>query len=648
MGVLGRLLRKRRLESQLDAELRDHLERQTADYVREGLSEGEARRRAQLELGGLEQVKESCRDARGTRLFDDLGQDLRYGFRVLRKSPGFTLVAVLSLALGIGANTTIFTLVDSLILRSLPVREPARLVRLEHGSWTNPVWEQIRDRQKEIFESAAAASLTRFDLAPGGEADFADGFWASGGFFEVVGVPAILGRTLSREDDRRDGGPDGPVAVISYAFWQRRFGGAADVVGRSLALNGVPFTIVGVTPPSFFGPMVGQSFDVAAPIGMVDRVQDNGTRSWLDGRSTWWLDILGRLPPGQTAEAATQALRAAQPQIREATLPQEWRTQDLDKYLQSPLTVVPAATGFSEIRGEYERPLWTVMGVVVLVLLIACANLASLLLARANARRQELSARLALGASRGRLARQLLTESLLLAAPGAVFGLALARWGSRVLVSQISSQGGLVSLDTSLHWRVLLFTVVVSLATAVLFGMAPALRAGRLSPYDGIKQQGRGLTGEGAGALGGPLVVMQVALSLVLVFAAGLFLRTFAGLSHRDLGLKADAVLLVSLDSQRSAAKPGQRFALFTRVQEAVAGVPGVGDVAASSMNPVSGMGWNERVEIEGLPPLFDRESSSWMNALTPGWFSTFGTAFVAGRDFDAHDRLGSPSVAIV
>jgi putative ABC transport system permease protein len=652
MGVLGRLFRRRRLEAQLDAELRDHFERQTADYVRAGLGEGEARRRARIELGGLEQVKEECRDARGTRLLEDLGQDLSYGVRVLRRSPTFTMVAILSLALGIGANTAIYTLVDSLILRALPVRDPLRLVRLEGGSWTNPIWEQIRDRQREVLESAAAFSDTHFDLAKGGEAQVVPGFFASGSFFDVIGVPAILGRTFTLEDDRRGGGPDGPVAVISYAFWQRRYGGAADAVGRTLALNTVPLTIVGVTPPSFFGPTVGSSFDVAVPIGLVDRIQPND-RSWLDARSTWWLEILGRLKPGQDVKAATLILRHIQPQIREATLPQHWRPQDLERYLrESPLTLVPAATGFSDFRGQYARPLVAVMAVVVLVLLIACANLASLQLARANARRQELSARLALGASRSRLLRQLLTESLLLAVPGGLLGLVFAQWGSRLLVGQITSQGGPMpgsplALDVSLHWRVLVFTLGVTLATAVLFGVAPALRAGRLSPYDAIKQQGRSGAGDGPHVLGG-LVMAQVALSLVLVFAAGLFLRTFSGLASRDLGLTSDGILLVNLDAQRSAVPPERRAALYADAQEAVAAVPGVAGAAVSVVNPVSGMGWNGRVEVQGATPLSEEKSISWMNAVTPGWFGTYGTPVLAGRDFDRHDRPGAPHVAIV
>ena len=647
MTWLGRLLRRGRLERELDAELRDHLERHVADLVAGGMTEAEARRRAHLEFGGLDRAKEDCRDARGTRWLDDLVQDVRYGCRVLRKSPVFTAVAVASLALGIGANTAIFTLVDSLVLRALPVREPERLVRLQRGSWTNPIWEQIRQRQHEVLESAAAVSDTRFDLAAGGEAELVEGFWASGGFFEVVGVRAILGRTLTREDDVRDGGPDGPVAVVSYAFWQRRFGGAADVAGRSLALNGVPFTIVGVTAPGFFGPSVGRSFDVAVPIGMVDRV--TGRESRLDGRSTWWLDIFGRLRPGQTLEEANRALRLMQPRIREATLPTGWRPRDLQGYLRDrPLTLAPAARGFSELRGDYERPLLAVMGVVVLVLLVACANLASLLLARASARRQELAARLALGASRRRLARQLLTESLLLAVPGALLGLLFARWGSALLVGQIAAREGLVSLDVSLHWRVLVFALGVTLATALLFGVAPALRAGAFSSHEAIQRQSRAVAGEGPGALGGPIVVAQVALSLVLVFGAGLFLRTFSRLAARDLGLDAKAILLVALDAQRSLAPPAERGALYERAREAAAAVPGVARAAVSFVSPVSGMGWNRRFTVEGEAPLGDREQLSWINAVTPGWFPTYGMRLVAGRDFDQRDRLGAPLVAVV
>src|SRR5688572_19537417 len=380
-----RLLHLGRVERQLDAELRDHLERLAADYRRSGLSDAEARRRARLDFGGLEQVKEDCRDVRGTRWLEEIAQDLRYGLRLLRQSPAFTVIAVASLALGIGANSAIFALVDGVILKTLPVRDPERLVLLDDGSWTNPIWEQIRDRQLQFSDGAAAWSDTRFDLAGGGATEFVEGLWTSGGFFEVLGVPAVLGRSLTVMDDRRSGGPDGPVAVISYAFWQRRFGGEATVIGRTLMLNRVAFTIVGVTPPSFLGPSAGRSFDVAVPLATQAIVA--GPRSWLDARSTWVLEIMAGLKPAQTPEQATLAFRAIQPQIREATLPDGWPPQHLESYLRDGLTFVSAAAGPAAFRTRYERPLLIIMAVVVLVLLIACANIANLLLARAAGRR---------------------------------------------------------------------------------------------------------------------------------------------------------------------------------------------------------------------------------------------------------------------
>jgi predicted permease len=575
--------------------------------------------------------------------------DLRDAARALRATPVVTAVAILSLALGIGANTAIFSILDSLILRALPVEEPHRLVQVTtegaNRSWTNPIWEQIRERQ-DRFEGAFAFSSTRFNLSQGGQAEFVDGIWASGGYFDALGVSAILGRTFGAADDRRGGGTDGPVVVIGYGFWHRRFGGAADIVGRSLTIERVAYTIIGVTPPGFFGTEVGRTFDVAIPLGTEPLIR--GRESSLDRRSTWWLRIMLRLKPEQTIEAAAAALAGVQPQIREATIPENYREQDKAEYLTDPLILVPAATGDSQLRRRYQQPLTTIMVVVGLVLMIACANIANLLLARATARRHELCVRLALGASRFRLMRQLLTESLLLSGLGALLGLGFAYWGGQLLVEQLSTSRNTVHLDLSLDWRVLSFTAAVATLTAILFGTAPALRAARVQPNEAMKERGRGVVGEGRLGLGTLLVVIQVALSLVLLVGAGLFVRTFTSLANLDLGFDRGPLLVAGVDVQALQLEPEERTMLFERIRRAAAAVPGVAGAAASVVTPVSGSTWNTGVEMEGAPLSTDREREVYVNLISPDWFRAYNTRMIAGRDFREADKSGAPEVAIV
>jgi predicted permease len=580
--------------------------------------------------------------------------DFRDAFRALRATPVVAAVAILSLALGIGANTAIFSILDSLILRTLPVKAPRYLATVaigpERTAWTNPMWEELRDRLDpgSALDGALAYSTTRFNLAAGGQTEFVDGIWASGSYFDVLGVPAILGRTFTNADDRRGGGPDGPVAVISYSFWQRRFGGRADVIGTPLTVERVTFTVLGVTAPEFFGADVGRKFDVAIPLGTEPLIR--GRESALDRRSNWWLSVMVRLAPDQSLDAGTEALRALQPQVREATIPEHYREQDKKAYLSDPFTLIPAGTGNSGLRSRYRQPLATIMVVVALVLLIACANIANLLLARATARRHELSVRVALGASRYRLARQLLSESLLLAGAGALTGLLFAVWGSRLLVRQLSTATNTVFLPLTLDWRVLGFTAAVAIGTAALFGVVPALGASRVQPNEALKEQGRSVAGDRRFGTGNLLVIMQVALSLVLIVTAGLFVRTFSTLANLNPGFDRDPVLVASVNAQRLQLEPGLRLPLFDRLRRAAAAVPGVAVAAASAVTPVSGSTWQYGVEaVDGVEiPERDNARSVYVNIISPDWFRTFGTRMLAGRDFGDADTAGAPRAAIV
>jgi putative ABC transport system permease protein len=588
--------------------------------------------------------------------------DVRLAIRSLRSTPVVSLVAVLSLALGIGANTAIFSLVDSLVLRTLPVADPSRLVVVNDAgvtspgiqSWTFAIWDHIRQRAQP-FDGAFAFGAPRFNLAQDGEQQLVDGLYVSGQYFSTLGVPALVGRTLTEQDDVRGGGKDGPVAVISYAFWQRRFGGAASAVGQTMAVERVPFTIVGIMPPEFFGSEIGRAFDVAIPLGTEPLIR--GKESNLDRRSSWWLTVMLRLKPGQSIEKATAALRGVQAQIREGAMPQDWLPRLQAGFLKEPFSLVPGASGTSVLRNRYQRPLLTILVVVALVLLVACANIANLLLARATARRHELSVRLALGAPRWRLARQLLVETLVLSMAGALLGLVFAAWGSRALVAQLSTQVNRVVLDLPLDWRVMGFTMAVSVATALLFGTAPAFRAARVDPAFALRATAgrpifthRGILvrrslGEG-GSSG--LVIAQVALSLVLVVAAGLFVRSFTGLTQVRLGFDREQILVVNVNALRSRVDPSERTALFQRLTDAVAGVPGVVRAAGSVVTPVSNSTWGFNVNVPGAPELPERDRNVLVNMVTPGWFETYGTRLIAGRDIDARDTATAPHVALV
>jgi|SRR5579871_1020614 len=610
-------------------------------------------------FGSAALAADRARDVWMPPALQGLGQDVRLAMRTLRRTPLVSTVAVLSLALGIGANTAIFSLVDSLVLRKLPVASPQRLVvvstprAIAMGSvafWSSSVWNAVQGRIDTLAEGAAW-STDRLNLSASGETNFIDGSFVSGSFFRLLGVTPLVGRMLTDADDRRGGGADGPVAVISYGFWQQRFGGAADIIGRTLTIERVPVTIVGVAPPSFFGLNVGRRFDVFLPIGDEPILRGRDTRT--EQPAFLWLNIVARLRDDQSIESFAAALKAAEPDIRASTMPPTIPKQLAGQYLagHEGFAAVPAATGTSGLRQRYAQPLLTILAVVGLVLLVACANIANLLLARAAARSHDTAIRRALGASRWRLARQLLIESFLLASIGAAGALAFASAATRLLVAQLSTRTNTVFLDVSLNLPVLAFTLAVTTATVLVFGLVPAMRASTIAPLDAIKEHGRGTVG-GHATTTNVLVAAQVAMSIVLVVAAALFLRTFASLQSRPLGFDAGRILVTYLEARKAHIEPNRRLATFDAIRDRIAATPGVDLAALSIVAPIQGGGITDQIEISGgvaVPSaLVGGIGNVYGNVVSPGWFRTVGIPLLAGRDFSDADRKGGASVAIV
>ncbi len=650
---LRALFRRATMETELDEELRAHVEHQADKYVRSGLLPEQALRRARLELGGVEQVKEECRDARGVTMIENTVKDLRYGLRMLGKNPVFTAVAVLTLALGIGANTAIFTLLDAVVLRFLPVEKPEELVLIMRhsprrggeatSSFTNPIWEQIRDQQY-IFSGAFAWGNERFDLARDGEAHYINGLFVSGDFFRTLGVRPAIGRLIDRSDDRRGGSV---VAVLSYSFWQDHYGGAESVVGSTIWLRNNSYPIIGVAAPGFNGLDVGSKFEVALPLSATEIVYGNAER--LEHRSFWWLNVMARLKPGITPESAKAHLDLLSPRIFSATVPGNWDPEGQKNYQKYTLSTTPASTGTSGLRQLMEEPLDILMAVVGLVLLVACANLAGLMLARSAARNQELALRRALGASRGRLIRQLLTECLLLSSAGALLGILFARWGAMLLVRFVSTGGNPVFLDLSYNWRTLAFTALIAIGTGLLFGVLPAFRATRASLVAGMKGSPSIDTQRHIRLRPGRWVVAsQVALSLVVLVVAGLFLRSFVKLVTLDVGFDRTNVLVMRAEARTRGTPQEKQAVTWDEIERRVASVPGVQSVSRTNITPISGSEWNQGLLSDAPNAPTGDSALIWMNSVSPGYFKTMRIALLAGRDFGAQDSATAPQVAII
>ena len=650
---LRALFRRDSLEAEMNEELREHFARQVEKNLKAGMTREEAARRARMEFGGQEQLKEECRDARGVNLIETFGQDVRYGLRVLARTPVITSVAILSLALGIGANTAIFSLIDGLMLRMLPVERPQELVQLQidsHrggeplNSFTNPLWETLRDHQ-DVFSGAFAWGSTLFDLARGGAVHSARGMFVSGDYFRTLGVRPAAGRMLSVADDQR--GCAG-AAVISYGFWQEHFGGASDAIGREISLDDHSYQIIGVSQPGFYGTLVGVNYDVAIPICAA--AQFDGARSRLDQRSWWWLRVMGRVKQETSPAQVKAKLEVLSPQVFSAVVPTNWDAQGQENFRKRTLTAEPAATGATYLRRQFGHPLNILMGVVGLVLLIACANIASLMLARAAARHKEIALRKALGASRPRLIRQLLTECVLLSVAGALLGVFFARWGETLLVRFISTGNDpVVFLDLSLDWRILGFTGVVTVGTGLLFGLLPAFRSTRVSLTSAMKgSQASEAEARIKFRAGKWVVASQVALSLVLLVASGLFVRSLVKLVTMDIGFDRNNVVLVTANLHTAKIAVEQQPAVFDDLERRLRALPGVTSASRSVLTPVSNRMWNNEIEVDTPNPPKGDDALVNFNYISPAYLETMRTALLAGRYFNDEDTKTAAPVAII
>jgi putative ABC transport system permease protein len=647
MHWLRRFFHRSKQDAQLDSELRFHVEQQTTENIAAGMNPDEARRSALAQFGGLEYIKEETRDARGTHFLETLFQDICFAFRILRKTPIITGIALLSLALGIGANTAIFSLIDAVMLRMLPVQNPGQLVQIEfrsptsaqlHPYITNPIWEQVRNHQ-DVFSGAFAWEPTTFDLAEGGQENDVHGLYASGDYFTTLGVRPAAGRLLLASDDVR--GCSG-VAVLGYGFWQSHYGGVEGAIGSLIRLNGHAFSIIGVAQRGFFGTDVGNKLDVAIPI--CTRAILDGKNSALDDRHHWWLLMMGRLKPGMTMEQANVRMKVLSPQLFGAAIPQAI-------YRKFTFAVAPASTGtadFTGLRQQYSQPLETLMFVVGLVLLIACANIASLLLARAAARQKEIAVRLSLGASRGRLIRQVLTESVVLSGAGAMLGVLFARWGSALLVRFVSTQESQVFLDLNMDGRALGVTIGVAVLCGLLFGILPALRATRVEAISAMKEGQVQAGGRSQSATASWIVALQLALSLILLIGTGLFIRTFANLMTLDAGFDSNNVLMVQTNVHNAGLPAPALAPLYGQMLAKLQAIPGVVSASQCRVTPLSGDAWDDEPSIPGNRLPVGADPDVFLNWVTPGFFSTMRTPVLEGRTFDVRDSATSTPVVII
>jgi predicted permease len=641
---LTALFRRSRADRELDAELGEFFEAAIAEKMRAGASRADATRAVRLDMGSTAAIKDRVRDVGWESTAESVWQDVRYALRCLRKAPGFTAVAVLTLALGIGATTAIFSLLEAVILRPLPVKNPEELVLVRAGG-LYPVFKAFQQHTDVFVDVFATSGIDALDVEiQSGVRERTQVSLVSGAYFSTLGVTASTGRVFTTADDVTPGAH--PIAVASDGYWRRRFGRDAATLGRVIRINGTPITIVGIAPRSFYGEQVGVAPDLWVPLTMYGHIVSG--RNLLQSPGTGWLRFIGRARPGVTTSGPhpglSQTFRQVVTEVHGPKAPEDVRRDTA----RATVSLEPAGKGLSDLREQFGRPLQLLMGAVVLVLLIACANLANLLLSRAAARRREIDLRRALGMSHGRLLQQLLTESLVLAALGAALGVGVAWLGREALLRLISADGSRLAVDVATDVRLLAFVAAVATATAILFGLAPAWHSMRASVAPSLAV--RGVTGGASRQrLNALLVVAQVAVSLVLLMGAGLFLRTIANLRGVDLGFMPDRLLILDVNPQAAGYRDARAVALNRTLLDSLKAVPGVSSVSLSQNGALMGRDSSTNVMRpvgfaagpDGFPRL------QW-DIVGPGYFSTIGIRIVSGREFTERDNAGAPLVIAI
>jgi len=637
---LRMLVRRKQRDADLEDEIRLHIELRAGEQIEAGAAPDEAFDAARRRFGNTLLLKEMSRETWGWQWLDVLLHDIRFGLRMLRKSPGFTLVAVLSLALGIGANTAIFSFIDAVLLRMLPVREPNSLVIVDaltrqgtHDLFSHTDYKWL-DKHNDIFAGLLASSIQEFLLDLGGHKEKIPGEFVSGNYFSVLGVQPILGRAISPDDDTAPGRH--PVVVISYAYWQRAFGGNPEVLGQKVRFSDNVLQVVGVAPNGFAGESIGAYPDFWVPLSMAPVLRGN---SFLHTRNVSWLRVLGRFRPGMTIRNGRASLSVLLKSMQAAL-----HIDPQNDYLGS-MALEPGSGGFSGLRDRYSQPLWILMVLVALVLAIACANVANLLMARSAARRREFAVRLAIGAGRKRLIRQLLTEAFSLAALACALGLTTAH----IMIRSLLAVSQVDSLDVQLNFKVLTFAGAVSCAAAVAFGLAPALQSYRSDPWSALKLDSRS-TGGTVGRLNPSraLITMQAAISLLLLIAAGLMLRTFMNLKALNPGFDEQHVLEINIDPSGVVEINSAGVNLVARLVERLSAVSGVKSVSFSGFGFGEGSDRNCCIDVEGYTPHQNEDKNVRVQSVSPRYFTTMGIRLLAGREFRDVDARKSPRVVII